>query len=142
MSEITKLEFKEMYDCKLLELQDACGKEDQIELPLLHDFAPGVYARRIFMPADTFVIGKTHKTEHLNIVMSGSAWVMVDGEIRLVKGGYVFKSNAGCKKVLKILEDMVWMTVHPTEETDLEKLAVECVCNEEEEKKLMLEGSV
>ena len=131
---ITKPEFLEMYRSKLQELQEHCKEEPQVDLPVLHDFAPGVYARRILMPAGTFVIGKTHKTEHLNIIMSGSANVMIDGQIKVIRAPYIFKSGKGVKKVLYILEDMIWATIHPTEETDLDKLETECVFTDEEEK--------
>lgn len=34
----------------------------------------------------------------------------------------MFVSDAGVRKVLYIEEDMLWSTVHPTEERDLDKL--------------------
>ena len=130
-------EFLALYKKRLIEVQEECRTFPQLELPLLHDFAPGLYMRRIFMPRMAFVIGRTHKTEHFNIVLSGSALVMIDGEIELIKAPCVFKSKAGCKKTLHILEDMIWMTTHPTDETDLEKLAELCVCSDEEEQELL-----
>lgn len=130
---LSKEEFVALYRKKISDIQVEMLKEHQIELPLLHDFSPGLYIRRIFMPKDTFVIGKTHKTEHFNIVFSGLASVMIDGEIKLVKGGDMFKSGAGVKKVLYIHQDMIWATTHPTEETDMETLEKELVLSYEEE---------
>ena len=132
-------DFLSYYRARLLELQGDCQRLPQVGLPLKHDFAPGVYARRIFMPAGTFVIGKTHKTEHLNIVLSGIARVMVDGKINTYAAGSLFVSKAGAKKVLYIISDMTWCTIHPTEETNLDELKKICVCSEEEEKKLFAE---
>lgn len=94
----------------------------QIGMPLTHRFAPGVYLREIFMPAGTFVIGHEHKTEHFNIVLTGRARVLVDGVVREVGAGEVFVSKPGVRKVLYILENMRWQTVHPTDETDISKL--------------------
>lgn len=139
MNDIAKQEFVALYKKELMRIQTECLKFEQIELPLLHDFAPGLYLRRIFMPKGTFVIGKTHKTEHFNIVLSGAAIVMIDGEIKLITAPYVFKSGKGVKKVLHILEDMIWMTTHPTDETDLDKLEEICICSEEEERELLKE---
>ena len=107
-------------------------------MPLLHDFAPGCYLRRIFMPAGTFVIGKTHKTEHFNFVLSGKANVMIDGDIKFLEAPDVFISGPGAKKVLYILDDMIWGTLHVTEETDLDELEKHCIFTEDEEKELML----
>lgn len=104
---------------------------------MIHDFSPGLYLRRILMPKDWFIIGKTHKTRHMNIILLGSAQVMIEGELKLIQAGDVFESGPGVKKVLYILEDMIWMTTHVTEETDIEKLEVEMVLTDEEEKVLL-----
>ena len=94
----------------------------QVDCPLRHRFAPGVYLREITMPAGTFVIGAEHNTQHFNIVLSGKALVMIDGELHEIIGPCTFVSMAGVRKVLYILEDMLWQTVHPTEETDVPTL--------------------
>ena len=133
---LTVREFRQ----KILTIQEKLSEEPQVELPVLHDFAPGLYLRRILMPKDTLVMGKAHKTEHLNIVMSGSASVMIDGEVQFIKAPHVFKSGVGIKKILYIHEEMIWATTHPTEETDLEKLEIETVYTAEEERELLSEG--
>lgn len=94
----------------------------QLDLPLTHRFAPGVYLREIFMPANSFVIGHEHTTEHFNIILSGKASVMIEGKLCELKAGDVLVSGAGVRKVLYVKEDMRWATVHPTTETDVEKL--------------------
>jgi hypothetical protein len=116
------------------DFQDYCKKQEQIDCPVTHEFAPGVYMRTIFMPKGTFVIGKSHKTEHFNIVHTGKCRLMMDGEVSLVEAPHMFVSKPGVKKILMILEDMNWSTVHPTDETDLEILEAEHVLTEEEEK--------
>ena len=58
------------------------AKLPQTELPLKHHFAPGVYLREIFMPADTVVIGMIHKTEHLNILIQGACLIVHDDNTR------------------------------------------------------------
>lgn len=90
--------------------------------PLEHFFAPGVYVRKITMPAGAVILGHEHKTEHLNIVQSGEAEVVIDGKPRRITGPCVFTSKAGVRKALLIIREMVWLTVHPTDETDLGKL--------------------
>ncbi len=94
----------------------------QVEAPLTHRFAPGVYLREIFMPKGTLVIGQRHRTEHFNIVLSGKAKVMIDNKVELVEAPCVITSGVGVRKVLLILEDMRWVTVHPTDETDVATL--------------------
>lgn len=94
----------------------------QVDMPVVNRFAPDVYMREIFMPKDTFVIGHQHKTEHFNVVLTGRATVYMAGEIAEVVAPCVFVSKPGVRKVLFIHEDMKWATVHPTKETDLDKL--------------------
>lgn len=107
---------------KIESVEAMCLKLPQIEMPLTHAFAPGVYFREIFMPAGTFVIGHAHKTEHFNVVLTGRASVLCDGNVMEIKAPFVFVSKAGVRKMLHIHEDMRWATIHPTDETDLEKL--------------------
>lgn len=95
----------------------------QTECPVTHRFAPGVYLREIFMPADTVVIGKIHKTEHFNIILRGACLIVHDdGRREVLKAPDTFVSKAGVQKVLYILEDTIWQTVHVTDETDLQRL--------------------
>lgn len=96
---------------------------EQTELPLRHHFAPGIYLREIFMPADTVVIGMIHKTEHFNILVKGACLIVHDdGSREELRAPMTFVSKAGVQKVLYITEDMIWMTTHVTTETDVEKL--------------------
>jgi len=104
---------------------------EQIDCPVTHHFAPGVYMREIFMPADSVIVGHAHTTEHFNIVSKGSAYVIVDGESQFIEAPATFASLAGVRKTLHILEDMTWTTVHPTDETDLDILESELIVKSE-----------
>jgi len=95
---------------------------EQVNIPLEEHFAPGVYYRQVAMPKGSLVIGHCHKTEHLNVIISGRASVVIDGERKEIIAPSTFKSSAFVRKVLYIHEDMIWATIHPTDETDLIKL--------------------
>lgn len=104
------------------------GGETQIDCPLTHHFAPGVYLREIFMPAGAVVIGKIHKTEHLNLIERGSCSIVhADGTTERLSAPCTFVSRPGVQKVLYIHEDCVWKTIHPTPERDLEALERELI---------------
>jgi hypothetical protein len=103
------------------------SKLPQSPMPLKHYFSPGVYVREIFMSAASIVIGKVHKTEHLNIIQRGRVEIFDESGIFTLQGPITFTSKAGVQKVLYIQEDTVWSTVHVTEETDLEKLECELI---------------
>lgn len=90
----------------------------QVDVGTTHHFAPGVYVREVTMPAGTFVIGHRHLTEHFNIVLTGRAAVMMEGQMHEIVAPCIFKSGAGVQKILYIQETMRWQTVHATDETD------------------------
>lgn len=94
----------------------------QVECPLKHNFAPGVYMREITMPAGSFIIGHEHLTEHFNVVLTGKARVMIDGVIEDLVAPCYFISKPNVRKVLFILEEMKFATIHPTDETSVEVL--------------------
>jgi hypothetical protein len=95
----------------------------QVHCELTHRFAPGVYLREIKMPADAVVIGKVHKTEHFNVLIQGACLIVHDdGRREELRAPTTFVSKAGVQKVIYILEDMIWQTIHPTDETDMAKL--------------------
>lgn len=107
---------------KIAILTRGLGTIPQADCPLKHYFAPGVYIREIFMPAGAIVIGKIHRTEHFNIIQKGRVRLISEDADQELTGPFTFVSKAGVQKVLEILEDTIWSTVHLTEERDLEKL--------------------
>lgn len=103
----------------------ALRKMPQKAMPLTHRFQEGVYIREIFMPGDTFVVGAVHKHRHYNIVLTGRALVSMNGgQVKVVKAGDCFESDAGVQKWLYIQEDMRWITIHsnPTNSQDIASL--------------------
>lgn len=112
---------------RIEEIEKKMLNEPQVEVPLHHAFAPNVYLRQVTMPKGTVVIGHQHKTEHFNIVMSGKATVFIDGKLEEIVAPSIFKSSANVRKILFIHETMIWATVHPTDETDINKLEDELI---------------
>lgn len=99
------------------------AKLPQTPAPVTHRFAPGVYLREIFMAADSIVIGRIHKTEHFNILLQGACRIVHDdGRHEELRAPMSFISRAGVQKVLYVIEDTIWQTVHPTTETNLDVL--------------------
>jgi hypothetical protein len=112
---------------KIDELETTLIRRPQVNVPLKHCFAPGVYLREVAMSAGTFIIGHEHKTEHFNVVLSGAALVLIDGVVSKIQAPCVFVSKPGVRKVLFIIETMRWATIHPTTETDIDQLEEDLV---------------
>lgn len=119
---------------KLFDLQQAAGELPEVDCPLQHQFAPGVYMRTIFIPAGTVIVGKIHKHSHANVLSQGTVSVMTeDGGLEQFTGPRQMVSPAGCKRAVFAHTDVVWTTIHPTQETDLEKIEQEVIAKTFEE---------
>lgn len=113
---------------EILDLQDhlmsavAQGVFPEPAMPLRHIFTDGAYARELTMPAGSVVVGKIHKHSHLNFITKGKVAVVTEFGKEIYTAPYTFVSQPGTKRVVMILEDTIWTTVHVTNETDLEKI--------------------
>lgn len=97
-------------------------KQPQIELKVNHHFSYGVYARELFIPKDVILTGKIHKYPQLNILVKGRMSVLVGDEIKEISAPFTVCSEAGTKRIAMAHEDCIWITIHGTHETDLEKI--------------------
>lgn len=107
---------------KLFILEATMLKMPQAPSNVRHMFAPGLYIREVTIPADTFAIGHHQKTIHMNVMVKGRvSIVQEDGSIQELKAPQVFIGSPG-RKAGYIHEDMVWLNIYPTSETDIEVL--------------------
>jgi quercetin dioxygenase-like cupin family protein len=97
------------------------------QFPLTHHFAPGVYAREMFLPAGHTIVGKIHKHAHLNIVSKGSVILSTEEGSKKLNAPCVFTSYAGTKRAVYIKEDAIWITIHVTDKTDLKEIEAELI---------------
>lgn len=107
--------------------------------PVRHIFAPGAYAREMLIPAGTVIIGKIHKHAHLNFITKGRARVVTEFGPMEIEAPHTFVSEPGTKRVVHALEDVLWTTVHVTDETDLAKIEDHVIAKDYEELTKFLE---
>jgi hypothetical protein len=106
--------------------------------PLKHVFAPGgackhVYAREIFIPAGTAIVGKIHKHAHLNMLMRGRVSVFTEKGREEFEGPLTMVSQAGTKRAVYAIEDAIWVTVHLTNSMDLAEIEDEIIAKDFEQ---------
>ena len=94
---------------------------EPIICPLKHTFIPGFYIREIFMPKGeegkvNLVTSRVHNTFHPFFILKGKVAVFSenDGE-QIIEAPYSGITEPGTRRVLKIYEDTVWVTVHATD---------------------------
>jgi quercetin dioxygenase-like cupin family protein len=121
-------------------------KEEQVECPVNHAFAPDIYVREIFMPAGTVVIGHKHLTEHFNVILKGKCRVIIGDVVQELTAPCTFVSAAGAQKIVNVLEDCIWQTIHSNTDNErdidtLEDKYVDKACSPklttEQEEKLL-----
>ena len=87
----------------------------------VNHFADGLYARELTMPAGLILTSKIHKTNHFAFILKGKAEVIDENSgAELIEAPCMIKTLAGTKRILRILEECTWVTVHATEETDVD----------------------
>lgn len=106
---------------------------DGSEYPLKHSFGKGCYVREINVPAGNMVITKIHKHDHPCFVLKGECSVFTEDGLKRIKAPTYFITPAGTKRVVYVHKDTVWVTVHVTNETDLEKIEDEIIAKSFEE---------
>lgn len=123
LREATKLEARK----KIFALEDELRAYPQRELPLVHRFSKGLYAREMFIPKDTVAIGKIQRYQCLNIISMGDITVLTEAGAQRLTAPHSWVSPPGTKRLVYANEDTVWTTVHATNETDLDKLEEELI---------------
>lgn len=109
---------------KIIALEAAILSMPQIEIPIKHYFAPGLYLREMTMPRDSVVTGKIHKTEHLCILAKGRVTVVTEEGKKEYGAPSVIHSTPGTKRALHAIDEVVWINCHhnPTDERDESKI--------------------
>lgn len=93
------------------------------ECPLNHSFFDGIYVRECVLFAGMLVTSKIHLKKHPYVVLKGKAEVFVDGKgWELIEAPYFGTTEAGTRRVLRIIETCHWITFHsnPDDGQDLE----------------------
>jgi hypothetical protein len=98
------------------------AKAPQYEFTVEHEFADGIYSRRLFIPAGATIMGLVHKQNDLNIMVYGDIDVLTANGMRRIEGHEVFPGEAGIKQFGHAYKDTLWITVHHTHLTDLHEI--------------------
>ena len=98
--------------------------------PIHEEYGCGTYARQMFIPKGTLIIGKIHRHEHLNFIMKGRVSVSTEFGAQHFEAPCTFVSEVGLKRAVYAEEDTIWVTVHMTKftgEENLDKMEAELI---------------
>ena len=105
--------------------------------PLTHSFSDGVYIREMKMAKGGMIVGKIHNRSHTWFLLQGHLLIATEKGTFDYKAPTYVNAEAGSKRVIKALEDSIFVNVHPNPENikntdELEKILT-CVSYKEYE---------
>ena len=101
--------------------------------PLKHSFAEGCYIREIFNPKGELLVTKIHKVSHPFFLLKGDMTILMEDGIKRIRAPHYGITPAGTKRIIYCHEDCVFVTVHATKETDIEKIEEEVIAKDFDE---------
>lgn len=106
--------------------------DQHVEMPIQHFFGHKTYVREMFSPKGSVIVGKTHRHDHICIVLQGRALVYSEHGSNEVQAPCTFVAPAGSKRIFIVLEDLIFQNVHYTESTDLDVIERELIVPDSE----------
>jgi hypothetical protein len=106
------------------------GDDFEAKNPTKSTFVGGCYIREIFMPADQIITTKIHKKDHPFFVLSGKIIVISEKGKQEITGPYHGITRAGTKRLISVIEDCVFITVHATDKLTIEEVTKEVIAED------------
>ena len=125
------LDFEEAWEVtqELRKRKEYRNRVDKVN-PTKHSFADGCYIREIFNPAGEIIVTKIHKKEHPFFLMKGNMTILTENGFEYREAPYHGITYPGTKRVIYTHTDCLFVTVHVTNETDLEKIEEEVIAKD------------
>lgn len=115
------------------------GEEMEKTNPVKHSFADGCYIREIFNPANELIITKIHKKEHPFFLMKGKMSILTENGVKHIEAPYHGITKPGTKRAIYTHTDCVFVTVHATENTDIQEIEEEVIAKDFNDPEITLE---
>jgi hypothetical protein len=88
-------------------------KMPQADIVTEHTFKPGIYERKITIPAWTVLTGAAHKTDYHVRLEKGTIAVNTEDGIKTFTGPFEFAACAGLQRAGRVFdEEVVWVDVY------------------------------
>ena len=99
----------------------ALAQAPQIDIPVEHYFAPGMYVRKCTIQADAYVLGKKHRHRHPTLLTKGECTINTDAGMVRITAPHLWISQEGAQRALYTHSECEFVTVHlnPDDTQDL-----------------------
>lgn len=116
---------QEQIRADIQKIEEIMALAPAVETPIRHYKVGRLYAREMFIPAGTVVVGKIHSGESLSICSMGDISVMTELGVKRIKAPFTTEAMAGIKRVGFAHSDTVWVSIHETEAESIEDIEAE-----------------
>ena len=106
----------------IIDIESIMQEAPEAECPIKHYKVGNLYAREMFIPAGTVVVGKIHAGESLSICSAGDISVMTELGVKRIKAPFTTEAMAGIKRVGFAHADTVWISIHETQLDNIEEI--------------------
>lgn len=96
------------------EVEARCVRAINTVFQTEHTLLNGLYIRKIFMPANSFIVSAIHNTEHPFVILKGKITVRTNFGTNIYTAPYRGITRPGTRRILFAIEDTIWETYHPT----------------------------
>jgi len=108
------------FEGELKETEEALGENMMsVVMPVEHRFTEKQYIREFRAPAGHTVVSKIHNTNHLIFLLEGEVTIIEESGRKRVKAPYYSITEVGTKRVVLVHEDCFFVTVHPSDKTNI-----------------------
>jgi hypothetical protein len=98
---------------KVQALEAELLKMPQADIVTEHTFMPGVYERKITIPAWTVLTGAAHKTDYHVRLEKGTIAVNTDDGVKVFTAPFDFPAKAGMQRAGRVFdEEVIWVDVY------------------------------
>ena len=121
---------------KVKRLQEIMLSMPQTEIQSWFNQGGGIAAKMVFFPAGVTVVGSMHRHENMNIMVCGDMTITTDGEakrITVTDAPLFIVSPPGTKRAAHVHADTYWISLHPTDEKEIEEVEKRFIVEEQNE---------
>jgi hypothetical protein len=118
---------------EILQIEQEILKLPQVECPVTHYQIEGVYVRSMFIPAGTMLTGKIHNFENIAILAQGTIRITNGSESYVLTAPHILVDQPGVKRLGYAETDVTFITVHRTDNVEIDDLEKELVSKTFEE---------
>ena len=97
-----------------------------------HHFCEGLYARELFIPAGTVVVGKRHARQNFFLLVAGELAMATKDGPKVIRAPFMVVTQPGDKRAVVAITDCTCLNIHsnPDDERDLVALEAKYITPE------------